>query len=628
MLLRFAHEFNGTWYPYGNSPATFQSAWQYIHDRFEIAGVNQYVEWVWSANNVNVDDHNDVSVYYPGTEYVDWTSIDGYNFGSNYSWTNWESFEDTYSDMYLTLVNNYPEKPIMIAEVGSAEETDIPSYWWGQYGDNSDAYESKDNWIGNMLFQLEASFPAVRAVSWFNINKELGWSITSGRNTGLSAYVAGTSSPYYTNEYLSAGSSAPELAMNGNEPTAAELAAAEARNVYELISAEYEEVLTQRDEIKQKFDLAKVEYRRLTASRAEALSTLGSERGHYNASKSEFVSANAGALDLKTEYLEKLTALSGLRARYTSDLANTRNRNEKRHVQRTRYLGKRLGFLSRHKDYLDSKSGLVDAVATLEAAKELPALNYDLQELQAVVNENKQVYLSALNDFLAARSEFLVELESYKEANADFSSAVVERDKTKALCRSTLVDISATKNAFFRALASRNSALTKLVDDRKGLLTALSEYQTVNNAYATGSSNVISLEQTYITLEATLQEIAIAKAEAYLQMTNAGYVLALEADPVQEGLLLADGSNGKGKDKGNNGTGNGKDDKGPPEDNAKKALAAVRKIDKAAQRELALSKKPAPMNAEKAAERRMNYKNLTAEEKAILKQSKMYQLYY
>jgi len=132
LLLRFGHEFNGNWYSYGNSPVFFKAAWQHIHDRFESAGINQYVEWVWSANNVSVDDHDNITVYYPGENYVDWTSLDGYNFGSNYAWTDWESFEDTFADSYLVLVNNYPEKPILIAEMGSAEETDLPDTNWGQ----------------------------------------------------------------------------------------------------------------------------------------------------------------------------------------------------------------------------------------------------------------------------------------------------------------------------------------------------------------------------------------------------------------------------------------------------------------------------------------------------------------
>ena len=204
VLLRFGHEFNGTWYPYGNSPSWYVAAWQHIHDRFEAAGVNEHIEWVWSANNVNVDSVNDMTQYYPGDTYVDWTSIDGYNWGSNFSWSSWDSFNDVFASAYSTLVTNYPDKPILIAETGSAEPHDIPDPAWGQNGDNSDAGEDKDVWTAGMMSSIENDFPAIRALALFNINKELDWSLTDSGNTGLSGYIGGMMSSHFTSDFLSA----------------------------------------------------------------------------------------------------------------------------------------------------------------------------------------------------------------------------------------------------------------------------------------------------------------------------------------------------------------------------------------------------------------------------------------
>ena len=204
VMLRFGHEFNGTWYPYGNSPSWYVAAWQHIHDRFEAAGVNEHIEWVWSANNVNVDSVNDMTQYYPGDSYVDWTSIDGYNWGSNFSWSSWDSFNDVFASAYSTLVTNYPEKPILIAETGSAEPHDIPDPSWGQNGDNSDAGEDKDVWTANMMSSIENDFPAIRALALFNINKELDWSLTESGNTGLQGYIGGMLSSHFTSDLLSA----------------------------------------------------------------------------------------------------------------------------------------------------------------------------------------------------------------------------------------------------------------------------------------------------------------------------------------------------------------------------------------------------------------------------------------
>lgn len=204
ILLRFGHEFNGNWYSYSDSPDAYQQAYRHIHKLFEQQGANEYIEWVWCANNLNIDTVNDISRYYPGDAFVDWTSIDGYNWGTNYSWTSWESFIEVYADTYTTLVTNYPDKPILIAEFGSTEPADVPDPARGQTGDDSDIREDKNIWFQNMLVTLEESFPAIRAISLFNINKELGWSITEAGNTGLNGMNLGLASDYFVSEYIAA----------------------------------------------------------------------------------------------------------------------------------------------------------------------------------------------------------------------------------------------------------------------------------------------------------------------------------------------------------------------------------------------------------------------------------------
>lgn len=206
ILLRFGHEFNGNWYSYGNSPDAYKAAYQYVHNLFEQQGINPFIEWVWCANNINVDQANDITRYYPGDNFVDWNSIDGYNWGTNYRWTSWDSFTDVYAAPYSVLVTNYPDKPILIAEYGSAEPTDVPDPYWGQNGDDSDSNEDKNAWSHQMLLQLQAEFPAVRGIGLFNINKELNWSVTDTGNTGLSGMNQGLTSDYFTSEYLTARS--------------------------------------------------------------------------------------------------------------------------------------------------------------------------------------------------------------------------------------------------------------------------------------------------------------------------------------------------------------------------------------------------------------------------------------
>lgn len=197
VMLRFGHEFNGTWYPWGNKPEDLKAAWRYLHAKFADAGLNDVVGWVWCANNVDVDSFNDVAAYYPGEDVVDWLSIDGYNWGSNYSFSSWKSFDETFSQMYVKMVTDFPNKPVMLAEVSSAEPHDVPDVNWGQDGDDSDAMESKEAWTADMMSSIQSNYPAIKSIVWFNTNKELDWALNSAGNTGLSAYNNAVVADYF-----------------------------------------------------------------------------------------------------------------------------------------------------------------------------------------------------------------------------------------------------------------------------------------------------------------------------------------------------------------------------------------------------------------------------------------------
>ncbi|MEM7259280.1 MAG: hypothetical protein AAF404_18030, partial [Pseudomonadota bacterium] len=112
-----------------------------------------------------------------------------------------------------------PDKPILIAEFGSAEPADFPDPAWGQNGDDTDSNQNKDHWVHDMLSALENRFPAIRAVSLFNINKELGWSITDAGNTGLDGMNRGLTSRYFVSEYISASDTGKRRKPEPGEPS-------------------------------------------------------------------------------------------------------------------------------------------------------------------------------------------------------------------------------------------------------------------------------------------------------------------------------------------------------------------------------------------------------------------------
>src|SRR5262249_40640248 len=54
VALRFAHEMNGTWYPWsesqsGNRPGQYVVAWRHVHDIFRQVGATNVI-WIWSPN--------------------------------------------------------------------------------------------------------------------------------------------------------------------------------------------------------------------------------------------------------------------------------------------------------------------------------------------------------------------------------------------------------------------------------------------------------------------------------------------------------------------------------------------------------------------------------------------------
>ncbi len=156
VLLRFGFEFNGDWFTWSGDPVGYVSAWRRAHDLFRAIGADN-VEWVWSPNVVSCPDEpeNSMHRYYPGDSYVDWIGVDGYNFGDDYDkWHQWQSFEQIFGGALTDFRKRYPDKPIMISEVGCAP---------GKSG-------RRERWIRDAFHSLR-SFPHVKALIWFNYDK-------------------------------------------------------------------------------------------------------------------------------------------------------------------------------------------------------------------------------------------------------------------------------------------------------------------------------------------------------------------------------------------------------------------------------------------------------------------------
>ncbi len=95
VAFRFGHEMNGNWYPYGgvfiggdkdadgdgraDGPANFVKAWRRVHGIFAAAGADKLL-WIFCPNWESFPNRewNRPFAYYPGSEYVDFISMDTY----------------------------------------------------------------------------------------------------------------------------------------------------------------------------------------------------------------------------------------------------------------------------------------------------------------------------------------------------------------------------------------------------------------------------------------------------------------------------------------------------------------------------------------------------------------------
>jgi len=162
VMLRFAPEMNLknlAWSGANNGgaglgPERYVTAFRHVHDRFKAAGVNNVV-WVWTPVKWGLpfEPWNHYTNYYPGDKYVDVIAMDEYNWGKTQSWSNWQSFNELYWQLYSELTCLYPDKPLMIGEFSSAEKGG-----------------EKAAWIKEAFATIKEQYPKIKAFIWFNVD--------------------------------------------------------------------------------------------------------------------------------------------------------------------------------------------------------------------------------------------------------------------------------------------------------------------------------------------------------------------------------------------------------------------------------------------------------------------------
>jgi mannan endo-1,4-beta-mannosidase len=166
-FLRFDWEMNGFWFPWsegvnGNRRGEFVKAWRHVHDIFTAVGATN-ATWVWCPNVDFTRKLIPLHRVYPGDAYVDWTCLDGFNWGKRRDSAGWQNFNQVYHETYRRVLRIAPHKPMVIGEVASNEN-----------GGNKAA------WIRHLLKIVPNKYRKVRGLIWFDVkDRNTHWPIES-----------------------------------------------------------------------------------------------------------------------------------------------------------------------------------------------------------------------------------------------------------------------------------------------------------------------------------------------------------------------------------------------------------------------------------------------------------------
>jgi hypothetical protein len=162
IVLRFAHEMNGDWYPYGgggdadgdghpDGPEAFIRAWRHVHDRFAAQGARNIV-WAFCPNGEDFPDAgwNRPFRYYPGDAYVDVISVDAYEHSTKRTQSLPDAMEHFLSELGAFLEDREAQG-----------DTAMPAFGLGEFGTNRADPGRKAAWYAEALAYL-ASDPRVQ----------------------------------------------------------------------------------------------------------------------------------------------------------------------------------------------------------------------------------------------------------------------------------------------------------------------------------------------------------------------------------------------------------------------------------------------------------------------------------
>ncbi len=117
VIISFAHEMNGNWYPWGVGKATprqFRRAWRHVVRIFRDQRANN-VTWLWAIHSIGAN-LKILRSYWPGRRYVTWVGLDGY-----YALPS-DNFRYVFGKT-VKAVRRITTKPVLISETAVGKKT-------------------------------------------------------------------------------------------------------------------------------------------------------------------------------------------------------------------------------------------------------------------------------------------------------------------------------------------------------------------------------------------------------------------------------------------------------------------------------------------------------------------------
>jgi hypothetical protein len=177
VLIRWFWEMDGNKKAsFAGTPEQYIAAWRHIVTTFRAEGADN-VRWVWCPNASAFNDGT-AQAFYPGDDFVNWTCADGYNWAPGRPGDPWRSFQEIFSGFYSWA--RLQNKPIMVGETGVQERNP---------GD-------KAEWIIAARDAIKQDFPLLRAVVYFDANKDYDWTLTTS-DSAMAAFRQMANDPWF-----------------------------------------------------------------------------------------------------------------------------------------------------------------------------------------------------------------------------------------------------------------------------------------------------------------------------------------------------------------------------------------------------------------------------------------------